>query len=418
MAVATGTALLTAGLASAAATAGSAVAQMFSDDPSNGGRALQLPPELEAVQIEKYKQFLDQADQDIAQGRALLPHLQERISAMEDLAKAGTPDPSVIQRINDIDAQIAERFGRETAADIKAGLITDEAKQQTIDLQKQVRAELEAQGKYVDDKLAVDIQQAIRNRLSSGSTANVALDEIGKALVAEISRTGDVVPEKDPRVENQLREQEDALRARLRAQFGSDYENTTQGRRALRDFYQGSTETRFSVAQQLKTAAASTATARVQRLATLGSVATNLVQTTDAGLNASVQNALGVGQVANNRIQRLSGLNTVIQGNVQNAVAAGEPERQRQLLDIQRAQAAQASGNALRQTYATGLQAQGEVLKLQQIPMALQQQLLQARAGQLDAGARMGQFDFSRTSQEALKLGSTPFKSRKQLYPG
>lgn len=394
-----------AGIAAAGVTIASGISSMMGgqDQPSS---QVKIPTELEANILEQFSRYLSQADQQIRDGFALIPKLEERVNYMNQIARAGTPDPALVQKLTSLDAEIAQRFGRETAADVKAGIITDRAKQQTIDLQRQLQAELESQGKQVDDKLAFDIQQIIRNRIASGSTENLALDEVGKALLEEVRSGGNIELRKDPRVERELQGQEDALRMRLRQQFGPDYENTTQGRRALRDFYQGATETRFSTA----TAASA---ARVQRLSELGKTASGLVESRDTGLLRNVEAVKGTQDILSGRIKRLSDINAVTQGTLQNVALAQAPE-------IERAKLALAASQNVYNQFNQGIANQGNVLQLSQIPFQMRQSLLQNSADRIAAGINIGKnIKISKPTQEAFEAGKVSgFKGRGQIYGG
>lgn len=385
-----------AGIAAGTTSTGAGLATIFGSSGGGEGRPLRLPPELEATQLDIYRGFLADADTAIKEGFALIPKLEERLDVMDRVAQQATPDPSQIQRINQIDQEIAERFGRGVSADVKAGIITDEAKTRTIELQKQIKAELEAQGKFVDDRLAIEIQQAIRNRVGGGSLENQALDEIGKQLLDEVKGTGSLELRKDPRIENQLKVQEDALRSRLRSQFGPDYENTTQGSRALKDFYQGATETRFGVHQQLQTS-------RIQNLS-------SLIETRDTGLLRNVEVAKGTQELAAGRIKRLSDLGTTITNTLQ-------PVIQSEILETERAKVALAAGQNLREGFKAGLSGQADILRLRELPFNLRQRLLENRAATFEAGARLGQFEFSGETKDALRFGNVPgFQGRGSIY--
>lgn len=388
-------------IAAGAASVGSGIASIFSGNGS-GGQKLELPPELEPGFLENYASFLTEAQTAIDESKAQIPYLEKRIAELDRLAQLGTPKPEDLQALNQIDLEIAQRFGKSTSADVKAGIITDEAKKQTMALQQQLRAELENQGINVDDKLSVELQQLVRNRLSSGSRENMLLEEVGKSLIDELKRNGEPIPEKDPRVENQLKAQEDAVRAKLRSQFGPDYENTTQGRRALNDFYQGATETRFSVAQELKKAASEAGVARIQRLSAIGQTASGLVTTSNQTLASNVDAARGASDIANARVTRLSNLGQAIGVTADNALKATEVDRQRELLDIQRAQVAQQSGQNLRGAYQAGIEGQAAILKLSEIPNNLRNQVLATKAGTLEAAAKLGQFKFSGLTKDLL----------------
>jgi hypothetical protein len=406
--------------AAAGVTIAAGVASMFGgDDGPSGPRTPELPVELEAGQLDAFKQFLDQAEIEIKQSKDLIPYLESRLTLMDQVAQAQTPDSAILKQLTDLDLQIAQRFGKETAADVQAGIITDAAKKQTQQVQQLLQAELEAQGKNVDDKLSFELQQLVRDRLAGVGGGQAAIEQVRQALLDEVKRSGDPIPERDPRVERQLASQEQALRAQLRQTLGPDYENTTMGRRALRDFMQGATETRFAVSQQMKKDASQLATERVQRLSTLGQSVAQNVTADDQSLLAKTAIAKEAQGIALGRIERLSALGTTIEGQLKNVILAGEPERLRQEMDIKRAQVAQQSILGTRNAAREGLMAQAEILKLRQIPMALRQRVTEAAYGRSQGYSKLAEQQFTGETKNAMRDGSVPgVSSRSSIYGG
>jgi hypothetical protein len=390
------TAAAVAGIAGGTAATAGGIATIFGGSGGGGGRTPELPPELEEAQLANFKQLLDDSEVNIQQTRELIPYVEERIDVLQSQAQQATPDPEAIARLNELDQEIAQRFGTEIAKDVQAGIVTDEAKEQAKQLQNQVAAELEAQGKQIDDQLLTDIQSQVRDRLAPTSQDAQAISEVRDALVSQVRAEGDII-QRDPAVERQLEEQRNKMVSDLAAR-GID-PNSTQGRRAMQEYNQRATETRFSVSEQLKTA-------KTGRLSQLAQSTIGAVQAADQARTEALSQVLGTQDVAARRIQRLSQLGEAITAPVQAVIMAGEPERLRRAENLAQAQLALGASQQQRLAFAGGLAAQAQLTQLRaQLPEALRARILETRGAQQASFRRLAEQKFSKDTKKLLERG-------------
>lgn len=388
-------------IASGLATAGAGLATIFGGAPP--GQKIQLPPELEEKQLEVFANFLNEAQANIDQTKELIPFIKERVQMLDTLAQQATPDPATIKRLQDLDATLAERFGVEVAKDVQAGIITEEAKRQSIELQNQIAAELTAQGKNVDDQILTDIQSAIRQRLDPSSPEAAAITEVRNALLEQVRAEGDVL-QRDPRVEAELEKSKNQLMQDL-ANRGID-PNSTAGRRALQEFAQGATETRFTTSEQLKTG-------RISRLAQATQSVLGTTDAADLARSRALEQALGTQALASGRLSRLQQLGATINAPVQSAILAGEPERLRRAEELQRANLALGASAQAQSAFTGALGTQANLVQLQQLPLNIQSKILETRGAELGAFQSLGAQKLSSNTQALLQEGSIPgFKTR------
>jgi hypothetical protein len=397
--------------ATAATSTAAGIYQMTQGAPSMGGQKLELPPELEEQYLAQYKNYLGEIETNIKETRDLIPYIQQRVNYLDQISQAATPPPSVVRQMQDLDAEIAKRFGKDIAKDVQAGLITDQAKTQVQDLQKQIADEMRNQGKQVDESILTDIQEQIRNRMSSASGENLAIDQVRSALINEVKTTGDVM-RRDPQVERQLEEQKNQLMADL-ANRGID-PNSTAGRRAMQEFSQRATETRFSVGEQL-------AAGRISRLSELSRLVNENVGASDIARSTALSQAGGLQDVftaqGQARRERLSGVASLIQQPIATALAAGEPERLREQLNLQRAQTSMAGSAQYQTSFAAGLQAQQQALQLQQLPQEFRTRILESRNLALQGYQQLGTQDWSGNTKKLLEQGAVPgYKPRTEPW--
>lgn len=402
------TAATIAGIGAASASTAGGVATLFSDAPGGGGR-LKLPPELEAELLGNVSKFTGQIEKDLNATEKLIPLIENRLDLIDSQLAQAQIDPAVIKRLNQIEANIAAEFGQQVAADVKAGIISERAKNQAIALQDQIEQELASQGNQIDDQLRSEIQQSIRNRLAGSSRENQILQGIQDEVLKEIKLQGTAGTEADPATERQIKDEETKLRNSLRNSLGPDYENTSQGRRALSDFRQSATEVRFD--------------SRDRRIASLGSLtgtAVGSIEASDTGIARSIANVEGSQQLGVNRLNRISQLGQTITAPVQAAIAAGEPERLRRAENLQRGQVTSGIIQGMRTQFGQGQQLRAGIAESRaEIPSRLRDRILRNRAAGIDLFQKLGQFDFSSETQDALLTGNAPgFKGRDEIYGG
>lgn len=379
-----------------------AITSAFADQP-NGQMRLELPPELEEKLLTESSNFVQESQRAVEREQSLIPYISERVSLLEKAAQAGQFDPSILSRMKDIDAEITARFGAEELADIKSGLISSRSKDQAMQLQQQVQQELEAQGKLVDAQGAQDIAQAVRNRLSQAGSDNQSIQEIQNALMSEIRTRGDVVERRDPTVEKQLADQEERLKEQLRQQFGAGFENTTAGRRALQDFRQNATETRFNISNALKTSAAA-------RLSQLAPSVLQTIEAKDSAVQRLIQNAVGLQQYGTSRSQRIRDLASAVAAPSE-ASAAITAARSGQVQNVQQ------TIQNIRNANAGNIQLGAEGLKLLDLPSDIERRALTTRAGNIDLFSKLGQFGISDVSRRGLSTGGVQgITARTELY--
>jgi len=385
------------------ATAGAGLATIFGGPPP--GTKIELPPELEEAQLELFSNFLDEAQGQIDQSKDLIPFLKERADTLDTLAQQATPDPATIKSLQDQDAEIAKRFGVEIQKDVQAGIITDEAKNQAAELQKQIASELTAQGKLVDDTMLQDIQSAIRNRLDPNSPESSAINEVRNALLDQVRKEGDVL-NRDPRVEAELEKSKNQLISDL-ANRGID-PNSTAGRRALQEFGQSATETRFTTSEQLST----------NRIARLSQATQSVLSTTDAADAArsrALDQAIGVQTLASTRLNRIQQLGQTIQAPVNAVLAANEVEARRRSENLQRSQVALGASAQAQQAFQGALGTQANLLQLQQLPLDVQSRILETQGAGLNQFQKIGAQKISGNTQQLLREGAIQgFKPRTQ----
>jgi hypothetical protein len=215
-----------------------------------------------------------------------------------------------------------------------------------------------------------------------------------------VTETGDVL-RRDPAVERQIKEQEQAVLEDL-SRRGID-PNSTAGRRALNDFRQSATETRFRVSESLKTTG-------VQRRVAAAQGVIGIQQAAQQATSTSISQAAGAQGLRAERIRRLGELAGVISAPVQTGLIANEEERLRRQENLQRAGVALDASQLQKQAFQGGLAAQADLVRLQELPAQFRSRILEGR--ELAAGRfeRLGAQKFSGNTRRLLEEGSiSPF---------
>lgn len=401
----------------AAAQAGTAI--YGATQAGDGAAGYQLPPELEAKQLEDFQKTLDSLDANVRQAKELVPYLSDRVRALDDMSKGIAPSKDSIQRINQIDQEIATRFGTEIQKDIQSGLITDEAKRQASDLQKSIVDEMKASGQMVDAQTANDIMQRVRDNLANTGKETADYESVRTQLMSQLKEEGAAIPTTDPTVERQLREQETQLRGKLAKQFGPDYENNPMARRQMQDFLNGATDTRYQVAKQLRTEAATLGAAKIQRVRDIGAGISEAYGAGRKSLAESAAVATAAQGVAAGRIARQRSIADLISAPVQTAILAQQPEMNRLAMNVQSAGVALQAGEAQRSAYNQAIQTGALTAGLQMLPLTVGQMASQAQASKMGLYRDLSTQAFSEETKEAMRKGSVSgIKARSDVYGG
>jgi len=170
-------------------------------------RAVNLPPELETVQIGQIQQNLADFEVERNQTLAAVGQLEDIAQTQLDVSQGLIPTQEGLQRLTEQTQRFGEQFG-DLLPDVVEGIAQD---LQSADF----GTEFEAQAREEAQRLLTQREDF-----------------------------------KDPQVERELSEGRNKLRQRLAAQFGPGFENTEAGIRALQAFEQGATELRFDVSQR------------------------------------------------------------------------------------------------------------------------------------------------------------------------
>lgn len=393
----------------AVATVGStglgAYSAMTSGDGGGGGAGgarFILPPELEAQQLAEMDRTLASYDQSIAEAEELLPFIEQRADYLYQSTEGIIPQQDALKQIEALDRSIAERFGTDVAADVQVGLVTDAAKQQAVDLASEIRREMEAQGKVVDDQAASDIMGEIRRRMAEGDGR---IESIQDQLMEEMRATGEPIPEKDPRVEAEISQKRAEFEDRMSRELGPDWRQTTGGRKALVEFNSGVTQTRFAVRQQLKQTESTLRSQKAQRLTSLASSAFAAEDQRNQNLQTNIAGVRGVQDILTGRVQRLVNFAKATQENINTASASLAPEYARQRLNMERAQTAMNAGQNLRNFYGQSLQYSAAGMAAKQMPLSMRNNITQMHQGKMGIYRDMSQQQFTEDTLQAMRAG-------------
>lgn len=368
-----------------------------------GPRTPELPVELEAGQLDTLKMNRDLLMKQIQQYDALIPQMQQRISTLSDMQRGVMPQADAIAKLNSIDQGIATQFGPGTLRDIQSNMISEATKTNAKQISDQIARYMTQEGRAPEQGMNEMIQEAVRRQFADGSAMNQAFDQVAQRASQLMN---EVIQTQDPAVERQIKEGEIALRENLRRRFGSGYESTEAGRRALADYAQRSTETRFTTAEQLRTSA-------TQRFGTLSQVAQGAAlgkiqaQTGLAGLSQAG------GAIQSGLYGRLGQLGEL---NIQQAQANAAADEAQRL----NAQVALAASQQQRGAYQAGLSGLTGLTQLEGtlVPSLMQSQL-GTGLGLQQIYQNLAQQKFTGSTKEAMEFGQVPgLTSRSDIYGG
>jgi len=204
-------ATLITGLTSAAATGASAALA-----GGGGGKPIELPPDMEAEQVEVLEQQLADFEIERTRNQEAVRRLEGIADLQIDVASALVPDKDKLRQLTQQTQELALMFGDEIP-EVISGV-------------KEDLAAFASAGFDVEADIREQIAQTVR--------------ETGREY-------------KDPTVERNIEEGRTQLEERLAMQLGPGYSNTEAGIRALQAFEQGATEMRYNVSKEGRAAEAS-----------------------------------------------------------------------------------------------------------------------------------------------------------------
>ena len=370
-----------------AASIGSGLATIFGGSPSQPTGRLKLDSlSLEDQLLQQFADYMSQAKTGIEADQKLTGLIEQRVNALRDIVSATQPSPDSLARLQAANDQILKDYGNDVLADVNAGIISNRTKQQALQLQDSIEKELQATGKDTTDQSRADIQNMIRQRLSGSSLEEQTLQGVQKLIIDEIGRQGgQTAPPQDPNIERQIKDQEQSLRSNLRSQFGPNFESTTAGRRALNDFYQKSSELRYSTGAQ-----------RISNLANLTNTALGSVQARDTGIASSIQNVSNLEQAGIQRANRISALGQAITVPAQSYIAGNLP-RQSQIDFL---------GKTLGGAAQTATANEAALSNLSLLPSQLRDKILKTQGDRFNLFERLGNFDLTGGTKQAIEGGA------------